>query len=199
MISRQQQVTHYLSFKERLELKAEIMGHPDNLIRAYLGGSREAAKVLDEYESAAQNVVGSQQIPHAPGVRILRRLEEMGAPDFVIEDVRERIEPEYVAPARITHRQSGLEARNKRAQSLFNLRLFKPKTAEVLRQTRLSKQELYRRAGIGRETLRKALYLHCGNETAQKIASVLGEELDLSEGEREAIREELVHAPQKEF
>ena len=62
--------------------------------------------------------------------------------------------------------ESGLEARNKRAHALFNLRLFKIKTVEFPRQPGLSKQELYRRAGVGREILRQALYEKRGVKVA---------------------------------
>ena len=89
--------------------------------------------------------------------------------------------------------------RNDRAAALFELRLFKPRTHEALRRARLTRKQLYERAGIGKETLRKALYGRGGKVTAEKIARVLGEELGLPEEDREAIREELTRAPQKSF
>lgn len=56
-----------LTLKEKLELKAEIMGEPGNLVKAYLGGTVEAAKALGEYGSAAGKVVQPpQEIPYAP-------------------------------------------------------------------------------------------------------------------------------------
>lgn len=188
-----------LSLQERLALKAEITGHPGNLVRAYLGDGREAAGSLGEGEHIGGKVVGGGEIPHAPGVRVVRRLEEMGAPSFVVEDVRARVAPEPVRVGRVTHRQSGLEARNRRAEGLFNLRVFKPLTHEALQKAGLPKKEIRRRARIGKETLRIALYRKTGRSSAAKIAEVLGDELGLTEEEREAIRDELVRAPRKTF
>lgn len=188
-----------LSMEERLALKAEIMGHPGNLVRACLGDGREAARKLGEGEAVGGRVVGGGEIPHAPGLRVLQRLEGMGAPSFVVEDVRARVAPEPVRVGRVTHRQSGLEARNRRAQGLFYFRNFKPLTHEALRKAGLPKVELRRRAGIGKETLRQAMYENCGPSSAAKIADVLGYELGLSEEERGALREELVREPQKSF
>jgi hypothetical protein len=189
-----------LTLTEKLELKAEIIGEPRNLTKAYLGGAYETARIMDEHAQEVGKVVSpGVEIPHALGTRVLAKLEEMDAPDFVIEDIRARVAPKYVPPGRVTHRQSGLEARNKRAQALFNLRLFKPKTAEFLQRSGLSKKEIRDRAGVGREAVRSALYMRGGAKTAAKIANVLGEELGLSEQEREAIQEELIQAPQENF
>ena len=99
----------------------------------------------------------------------------------------------------ITYRRSGLAVRNDRAAALFNLRLFKPRTHEAISRARLTRKQIYERAGIGKETLRKALYGRGGKGPAEKIARVLGEELGLPEEDREAIREELTRAPQKNF
>lgn len=188
-----------VSLEDKLALKAEIIGYSGNLVMAYLGNGREAAQKLGEHENVAGDVVGAREIPYGPGVRVVRRLEEMGAPSPVVEDVRARIAPEPVRVGRVTHRQSGLEARNRRAQGLFNLRNFKPLTHDAFQRAGLPKKEIRRRAGVAKETLRKAMYESCGRTSAIKIAEVLGDELGLSEAERGAIRAELVRAPRKTF
>lgn len=189
-----------LSAEERLRLKAEIMGHPENLVRAYLGEGPEAAEKLGEELPIAWAVVNPEKtLAHRPGLRVVRRLEEMSAPEAVVEDVKKRVRPPYNPPGRVTNAQKGLEARNRRAESLFYFRLFKPKTAEALDRAGLKKQEIRRRVGVGKEQLRKALYERCGKKTAEGVARVLGEELGLSEEERQAISRELQTAPPKTF
>jgi hypothetical protein len=190
-----------LSAEERLRLKAEIMGHPNNLVRAWLGDSKDAAKKLGEEDPIGVLVVNPEKtLAHRSGLRVVKKLEEMSAPREVIEDVRARVRPEVKRPpGRVTNTQRGLEARNKRAAALFNLRLFKPKTAEALERSGLSRKEVYERAEVGRETLRQALYEAAASRSAQKIARVLVEELGLSEEERGIIQQELMMPPQKNF
>jgi hypothetical protein len=190
-----------LSAEEQLRLKAEIMGHPDNLVRAWLGDAHDAARKLGEEHSLGVLVVNPEKtLAPRSGTRVVRKLEELGAPREVIEDVRARVRPEAKRPpGKVTNIQRGLEARNKRTAALFNLRLFKPKTAEALERSGFSRKQVYERAEIGRETLRLALYERGGKRPAERIARVLGEELALSEEEREAIRQELVTPPQKNF
>lgn len=177
-----------LSLEDKLALIAEITGHPGNLVRVYLGAGREAARKLGEYENVAGRVVGDKEIPHGPGVRVVRRLEEMGAPAFVVEDVRARVAPRPAFVGRVTHRQKGLEARNRRAQGLFNLRIFKPKTHEALQRAGLPKKEIRQRAGLSKEAVRSALYTRVGRSSAAKIAKVLGDELGLTDAVTGALR-----------
>jgi transcriptional regulator with XRE-family HTH domain len=186
---------------ERLRLKAEIMGHPDNLVRAWLGDSRDAARLLGEEEPIGVLVINPEKtLAHRSGWRVVSKLEELGAPLEVVEDVRARVRPEAKRPlGKVTNTQRGLKARNKRAAALFNLHLFKPRTHEAMQRARLSRKQVYERAGIGRETLRKALYERCGKAPAERIVHVLAQELGLSEQERVAIREELTRAPEKNF
>ena len=144
---------------QRLELKAEIMGRPGELMRAYLGDPEKAARLLGVPWSVAKEILDEEKtITHRSGVQALQRLKEMGAPAFVLESVERRMMPLPERPRGIvTYRKSGLELRNDRA-ALFKLRLFKPRTHEALQKTRLTRKQVYERAGIGRETLRKALY-----------------------------------------
>jgi transcriptional regulator with XRE-family HTH domain len=190
-----------LSEEERLELKAEIMGHPGDLLRAWFGGEVMAARMLDVSVPVAAEILDEEKsITHKSGTRALAKLREMRAPAFVVESVERRVKPPPERPpGRTTYKKRGLEVRNERAAAIFNLRLFKPKTAEAMQRSRLTRKQIYERAEIGRETLRKALYGRGGKRPAEKIARVLGEELGLSEEEREAIREELMTAPQKTF
>ena len=190
-----------LSEEERLELKAEIMGRPGEPVRAWFGNPEKAARLLGIPRAVAEEVLDEgKTITYRSGARALRGLEEMGAPDFVLGSVERRLmPPPERPPGVVTYRKKGLDVRNDRAAALFNLRLFKPRTHEALRRARLSRKQLYQRAGIGKETLRKALYGRGGKGPAEKIARVLGEELGLPEEERGAIREELTRAPQKNF
>jgi hypothetical protein len=190
-----------LPAEARLRLKAEIMGHPENLVRAWLGDSKVAAKKLGEEDPIGVLVVNPEKtLAHRAGLRVVKKLEALGAPAEVVEDVRARVRGKPVRTGKPTYNKSGPEATNERAAALFNLRLFKPKTAEALQRSRLSRKQVYERAQIGRETLRQALYGRAGRlSTAEKIARVLGEELGLSEEEREVIREELMTALQKNF
>jgi hypothetical protein len=190
-----------LSAEERLRLKAEIMGHPDNLVRAWLGDSKDAAKKLGEEDPIGVLVVNPEKtLAHRSGLRVVKKLETLGAPAEVVEDVRQRVRVKPARTGKPTYRKSGAEATNQRAAALFELRLFKPKTAEAMQRSGLTRKQVYQRAEVGRETLRNALYGRAGRfSTAEKIARVLGEELRLSEEEREVIRVELMTAPQKNF
>lgn len=189
-----------LSEDNRLRLKAEIMGHPENLVRAYLGDGVDAAEKLGEALSIGQAVVSDENtLSHRSGNRVLRRLKEMRVPPVVIEAVRARVRPRPSPPGRITNTQSGLEARNRRAEALFYFRLFKPKTAEAFQKSGLSKKDLYTRAGVSRETLRKAMYERVGFYSAREIAHALKDVVGLSESDLKIVEEELRTAPQKNF
>ncbi len=83
-----------LSEEERLRLKAETMGHPGELVRAYLGDSRKTARLLDVPESTATEILDEERsITHKSGIRALGKLKKMGAPAFVIESVDLRLMP----------------------------------------------------------------------------------------------------------
>ena len=188
-----------LSPEEELELKAEIMGHPGNLPRAYLGNGAEAAKALGVGERAGQQVVSPELTIFRPsGLAALKRLEEMGAPEAVLESVRRRVAPPPRYPSgRVTVRAYGPEAGQRREAAMRALEHEKPRTADALGETTLTRSELARRAGVGRESVRKALYLRCGAEPARKIAEVLAEEAGLTEVEREAGERELREPPKR--
>ena len=184
----------------RLRLKAEIMGHPENLVRAYLGDGHTAAKSLYMDPTTGAAVVHpTKALGHSPGNRALRGLEEMGAPEAVVEAVRARVKPYKTTPGRRTHNQSGLEMKKRRAESLLYFRLFKPKTAEAFEKSRLSKKRLYIRAGVSRETLRKAMYERVGFYSAREIAHALKDVVGLSESDLKIVEEELRTSPQKNF
>ncbi len=46
-----------LSSEDRLRLKAEIMGHPGELVRAYLGDTKKAERLLDVPEPTAAEIL----------------------------------------------------------------------------------------------------------------------------------------------
>ena len=187
--------------KNRLLLKAEIMGHPDNQVRAYLGSGADAATALGEDLPIGEAVVSeTKTLAHASGRGVIRKLKEMRVQEEVVAAVRRKVRPKPERPSSVvTHRQSGLEARNRRAEALFYFRLFKPQPAKALDRSSLSKKELYQRAGVGKETLRKALYQYVNRRSAQKIASALGEAAGLTKGDIETVEDELRTAPEKTF
>jgi hypothetical protein len=70
-------------------------------------------------------------------------------------------------------------------------------SGDALGRSGLSRKDVYERAGVSKETLRRALGGCSGSFTTQKLADALGEELELSRGEREVIQKWLVTALQK--
>lgn len=75
-----------LSQRERLELKAEIMGHPGELVRAYFGTPKDAARLLDVPKTVASEILDQRKaITHKSGKRALVKLREISAPAFVVE------------------------------------------------------------------------------------------------------------------
>jgi predicted DNA-binding protein (UPF0251 family) len=74
-------------------------------------------------------------------------------------------------------------------------------SGDALGRSGLSRKDVYERAGeragVSKETLRRALGGCSGRFTTQKVADALGEGLELSRGEREVIQKWLVTALQK--
>jgi len=187
-----------LSETERLELKAEIMGHPGDLLRAYLGGPRKASRLLNIPESTASEVLDEEKsVTHKSGARALKRLRELGAPGFVVESVERRLMPPP-APRRglVTHDLHGPEMAEQRKKTRGSLRRGKPKTHEAVQRSGLTLKALRERAGVGKETVRRALYGDgVSLRSARAIAAVLGR--GLSADEVRALEGELREPPQK--
>jgi hypothetical protein len=70
-------------------------------------------------------------------------------------------------------------------------------SGDALGRSGLSRKDVYERAGVSQETLRRALGGCSGRFTTQKVVDALGEGLELSRGEREVIQKWLVTALQK--
>lgn len=196
-------VANILAFSEedRLLLKAEIMGYPGNLLRAWLGSVLDVARLLDVPEPTAAEILDpGKTITHKSGKRALRALREMRAPDPVIESVDRRLMP---PPERrrgvITHdlHGPGLSARLRTTRRA--LPQIKPNIFEAIRASGMTKKKIYESAGVGKETFRQALYGRVGVRSARAIAGVLGEAAGLSEDERRATEEELKTAPHENF
>ncbi len=185
---------------ERLKLKAEIMGLPGELVRAWFGDPKKAARLLDVPWPVAEEVLDEEKsVSHKSGMRALERLREMDAPAFVVESVERRLMPPP-EPRRglITHHLHGPEMAEQRRRTRESLRHGKPKTHEVIRASGLTLKEIRERAGIGKETLRRALY--GGNlslRSARAIAGVLREACGLSVAAASAIEKELREPPRK--
>ena len=188
-----------LSEQQRLELKAEIMGRPGDLLWAWFGGPSRASRLLDVPEPTAREILDPEKaITHKSGARALEKLRELGAPGFVIESVDRRLMPPP-EPRRglITYTETGEDLARTRKAARERLAESKPVTDQALRRSGLQRKELQELAGVGKETMRKALYERVGGRSARIIARVLGEAVGLSESEIDAVEAELQTAPEK--
>jgi hypothetical protein len=190
-----------LSDGERLELAAGIMGHPGEMVRAYLGSQADAMRFLRVPEHTASELISEEKsVTHQSGTRALARLREMGAPDVVVGSVERRLMPPPERPRGvITHDLHGSEMAEQRKRTREGLRYGKRKTYEALQRSGFVPKDIRRRAGVGRETVRKALYERCGRRAAKSISRVLGDTLGLSDEERETIRGELMRCLRRIF
>jgi hypothetical protein len=186
-----------LSIEEELELKAEIMGEPGNLIHAYLGNGAEAAEFLEEERAIGMALVRGEPLSNKAGKRVVQKLERMNAPQDVLDAVRGTVKAPQSPPGRITYTLRGEELREQRDRALERLEAAKPHTHQALTGSGLSRKELYQRAGIGRETLRQALYESCGEKAATSISAVLAGAATLSPAAQEAVRGELCRTPEE--
>lgn len=186
-----------LSADEELELKAEIMGDPENLIHAYLGNAQEIAETLNEEPSVGWDLIGGKPLSYKAGNRVLKQLQAMEAPEAILCRVRDKIKPPPSPPGRITYTLSGEAVRQQRDKTQRTLEAAKPSTHRAIAASGLSRKEIYERAQVGRETLRKALYEYCGKRNAAAVSEVLAQASNLPEHEREAVRNELLHAPEE--
>lgn len=186
-----------LSYFEELELKAEIMGDPGNIAHAYLGNGKEIAERLGEEHSIGMALVRGKPLSNKAGQRVVQKLEQMNAPPDVLDAVRGTIKDPPSPPGRTTYTLRGRELREQRDRSWERLEAAKPHTHQGLTRSGLSRKDLYQRAGIGKETLRQALYESCGAKAAVSISEVLADTASLSRAEREAITSELQRDPQE--
>ena len=187
-----------LSEEERLRLKAEIMGRPGELVRAYLGDARKAASLLDVPEVTASEMLDEgKSVAHHNGTRALKRLRELGAPERVVESVDRRLMPPPPRPRGVvTYTEHGDDLVERRRKTREGLRSGKPKVHEAIQRSGLRTGEIHTRAGVGKETLRRALYGRLGGRrSARAIAAVLGEAAGLSEAEARAVEDELMRPP----
>ncbi len=185
-----------LSEKERLELASEIMGHPGDLVRGWIGDPTRAERLLGVTWRVAEEIVSEEKcITHASGTQALARLREVGAPGLVIESVERRLmPPPERPPGTPTHNLRGAELAERKRRTKEGLRDGKPKVYEALRRTGLTPKDIRAKTGLGRETVRRALYGEgLGAGSARKIAAMLGE--GLPEGKVLELEEELRRAP----
>jgi transcriptional regulator with XRE-family HTH domain len=186
-----------LSFDEEMELKAEIMGEPDNLVHAYVGNSAEAADLLCEEQHVGRALINGEPLAHKTGTRVLAKLESRGAPETVISSVHSTVQSKASPPGRITYTLTGPAVRRQRERAWEKLESTKPGTHAAIEASGLSRKEIHERANIGRETLRQALYESCGVKAATAISDVLAETASLSREEQEAVRSELQRDPEE--
>lgn len=166
-----------LSEEDRLLLKAEIMGYPGDLPRAWLGNVSDAVRLPDAPEPTASEILDpGRTITHRSGERALRALRDMNAPEAVIESVDRRLMPPP-KPRRglITHDPHGPELAERGNKTRESLSEIKPATASAIRASGLRRKDIYERAGVGKETLRRALYGRAGNRAARDVAGALAE------------------------
>lgn len=142
-----------LSLEEELELKAEIMGEPDNLLRAYLGNAQQVAEALDEPPHTGWALISGEPLSHKAGTRVVEKLEKRGAPPGVVSQVRTTVKPPPSPPGRVTYTLTGDEVRQQRARARERLRTAKPTTYSAISDSGLSRRAIYERARVARETL----------------------------------------------
>jgi hypothetical protein len=83
-----------LSEREELELRADLLGTPENLVRAYLGSRMKTADLFSiDPENAGRILEPEGRIYYGAGLRAVESLEELGAPEYIISSVRERTLP----------------------------------------------------------------------------------------------------------
>ena len=84
------------------------MVHPDNLVRTWLGDSKDGAENLDEEEPIGAAVVNPEKtLAQRSGLRVVRKLEELGAAGGVVEVVRKRVRGKPVRSGKSTYHKSG--------------------------------------------------------------------------------------------
>ncbi|CAN5898775.1 hypothetical protein BH23ACT11_BH23ACT11_18060 [soil metagenome] len=190
-----------LAEENRLRLKAEIMGHPGNLLRAWLGNVADVARLLDIPEPTAREILDpGKAITHKSGSRALERLRELGAPGFLTNSVDRRLlPPPEPRRGNITHELHGPELSARLRSTRRSLAEAKPLTHEAIQVSKLTKKEIHERAGVGKETMRQALYNRCGRRSAGAISGVLADAAGLSDEERESVRQELLEPPQENY
>ncbi len=186
-----------LSEREELELRAELIGTPGNLVRAYLGTRTQAMDLLGiDPENAGRILEPEGRIYHGAGLRAVERLKEIGAPEYVIESVRMRtLPPSGHRMGRGRFPEAEVQARitQKRAE----LARGKPHLDAALKAAGWGAKELGKRAGLGRETVRLAFYGQGGGRAAEAIALALGEKLNLSEEQMAKVAWEVLRPPKE--
>ena len=184
----------------RLELKAEIMGRPGEPVRAWFGDPEKAARLLGIPRAVAEEVLDEEKsVTHGSGTRALEKLREMDAPPFVVGSVERRLMPPP-EPRRglITHDLHGPGMIEQRKRTRESLRHGKPKVHEAILRSGLTLREIAQRAGVGKETMRRALYgENLSLRSARAIAASLGE--GLPGDQVRALEGELRTPPRKNF
>jgi DNA-binding phage protein len=187
-----------LSEREELELRAELIGTPANLVRAYLGTRMQTANLLGiDPDNAGRVLESDGRIYHGAGLRALERLQEMGAPEYVVESVRRRTLPpsgHRMGRGRFPEAEARQSRRGPRKATLEET---KPRLAAALEKSGMGLAELRERTGLGRETIRHALYGQGGGRSAQAIALVLRERLSLTEEQMALIAWEVLRPPKE--
>jgi hypothetical protein len=172
-----------LSERERLELKAEIMGHSGDLVRAYLGSQADAMKILGVREHTASELVSEEKsVNHASGTQALRKLRkivrEIGAPDVVVESVDRRLMRPERGPGTRTHDLRGRELAERKRRSKERLREERLRVYEALRGTTEDRLRAQRHQGkhrYGQRGRSQSPLRRCGSsERPGAIATVLG-------------------------
>src|SRR5215212_6259603 len=74
--------------RDRPELKAEIMGRPGELVRAWFANPTTAAQLLDVHRRVVAELVDEEKsIAYRSGLWALEKQRKIGAPEIVIESV----------------------------------------------------------------------------------------------------------------
>lgn len=188
-----------LTGREELELRAELMGTPGNLVRAYLGTKQRIINLLEiDRDNAGRMLDPEGNIAHDAGLKAADKLTEMEAPDYIVESVRRRTLPPVEhdrGRGRVTYQEKGPGVARRRRETRASLARVKPRLDAAIQESGLGMKELAKAAGIGRETLRQALYAKGGAQAAEGIATALGERLGLPEEQVALIAWEIIRRP----
>lgn len=186
-----------LDDEQRLELKAEIMGYPGELLRACLLPASSSSAATNLSDSEIHRIIRGESMEHSTGTKILDYLRTQSAPAQLMAEIESRMEPPPKRPRSIRGTsERGHERRRRIDSSMNDLSRAKPAVHEALERSGLSKTALRREAGVSHSTVTRALYQRVATPAAEAISDALRRTADLSEAEAQRVRDELLAAPE---
>jgi hypothetical protein len=181
---------------EHLRLKAELMGTPDEFVRAYFGTASAAHEALGiGRDAAAQLLMPEGRVTYWVGQKAAESLQEKGAPEAVVREVREKTLLEGV------RRRKGAEAtiEELRAEPREYARRLsgKPHLQDAVERSGLAQAEIRREAGLSKEAVQNALYKRGGGNAAVALATMFRQKLGLMEHETALVAWDILNPPEE--